>query len=288
MPRTDEPPVIANPIPREKLLTVAKTLPVAPRILAELGHKLRDLSADLSDVTELLKRDAALTARVLRIANSAVYGTGVAYSALEDALARIGYTEVYRMVGFAAIGQIGQQKLPFYGVTGGRLRENSLLTALIMEQLAPRTNVDPRAAYTAGLLRSTGKLVVDRLAGVRADAMEYETHGTGPLAEWESSFVGMNNCDVAALVLTEWHFPEEIVAAIRDHYLVVPEISSMACLLNIAANAAERGGHGLPGEVHYWDNSPERYASIGLDRTDAEEALRHALEKFGPVRAAVG
>ena len=107
--------MIATPISREMLLHVVKVLPAAPQILAQLGRLLLDMRTDLSDATELLRRDAALTARIIRVANSAVYGTGQPSSSLVEALARVGFKEVYRLTGFAAVAQISDQKLPLYG-----------------------------------------------------------------------------------------------------------------------------------------------------------------------------
>ena len=125
--------MIAAPFSRETLLNVVKTLPAAPQILAQLGRLLLDINSDLNDITLLLKRDAALTARIIRISNSAIYNTGLPFASLEEALARVGYTEVYRLTGFAAVAQLADQHLPLYGMSGVQLRENALFTALMVE-----------------------------------------------------------------------------------------------------------------------------------------------------------
>ena len=48
----------------------------------------------------------------------------------------MGYNEVYRLTGLAAVAQVSDRDLASYGISGPRLRENSLLTALISETLA--------------------------------------------------------------------------------------------------------------------------------------------------------
>ena len=276
--------MIASPVPRATLLHVVKTMPSAPQILAHIGHLLVAMDVELEDVTGLLKRDPALTARIIRISNSAAYNTGTPFDSIEDALARIGLTEVYRLTGFAAIAQVSDASLVRYGVTGVKLRENSLLTALVMEALARPAGVDPRAAYTAGLLRSIGKIALDRLT--QDHAYDGGSGIRGPLAEWETGFMGLNNCEAAAIILEEWRFSEETLVAIRDHY--VPEAGEpIAALLNLAAGAAERGGHGLPGELGYWTLSDEKYAAAGVTEEQLDEAMHLGLERFGPVRAAL-
>src|SRR5580698_9333154 len=122
-----------NSFSREALLHVAKTLPAAPQILARLGELRLEPDADLTDVTALLRMDASLTARIIRIANSAIYATGSSHASLEQALARVGFGEIYRIAGFAVVAQTATQGLRLYGITGAQLRENSLLTALIVE-----------------------------------------------------------------------------------------------------------------------------------------------------------
>jgi HD-like signal output (HDOD) protein len=279
--------MIATPIPRETLLHVVKTLPAAPHILSQLGHLLLDPNSDMDEVIKLLRCDTALTARIIRISNSAFYSTGHRNASIDEALARVGFNEVYRLTGLAAVAQISDHDLPTYGITGAQLRENSLLTALIAEIMAEFTNVNPRHAYTAGLLRSIGKIAIDRLACTGSYSGSYANHANLPLAEWETAFMGLNNCDAAAVILSEWRFPAMTVTAIHQHYLLSPSQSDLALLLNLASGAADRGGHPLPGEARYWGVPPANLEAAGLTAEQVDESLRRALEIFGPMRAAV-
>lgn len=279
--------MVVSPIPREPLLQVVKTLPAAPQILSLLGLVLLDSDSRLDDIAALLRCDTALTALVIRVANSAAYNRGAPFASLEEALAHVGLAEVYRLTGFAAVAQFADRRLAFYDISGAQLRENSLLTALVAEALAPRASLEPRAAYTAGLLRSTGKIALDRLARDRPRGTEPAAQIRGPLAQWETGRVGLDNCEAAAFILETWHFPERTVAAIRDHYAPAPESPAMAWLLNLAAGAAERCRHGLPGEQHYWTVTPEKLAAAGVEAAAVDCATREALEAFGPIRTAL-
>jgi HD-like signal output (HDOD) protein len=278
--------MIATPVSRDALLRVVRLLPTAPQILAQLGRLLLDMNAGLSDVTELLRRDAGLTARIIRVANSSVYGQGLPSSSLIEALARVGFKEVYRLTGFAAVAQISDQKLPLYGLSGAHLRENSLLTALVMETLAPAAGIDPRIAYTAGLLRSTGKIALDRI-------LRDEAAGAGPmtevtqLAEWEGRVAGLSNCEAAAIILKEWHFHEDLIAAIRDHYQPDEPAIRLAHLLNLAAGEAERSGYGLPGESGYWELTPGKLAAAGVSDAERRSATAEARTAFEAIRTVI-
>jgi HD-like signal output (HDOD) protein len=279
--------MIATTISRDALLHVVRTLPAAPQILAQLGHLLLDVNSDLSDITALLKRDAALTTRIIRISNSAIYNTGKPFASLEDALARVGFTEVYRLTGFAAAAQLADQKLSFYGVTGAQLRENALLTALIMEKLADAADIDARMAYTAGLLRSTGKIAIDRLAKGGAAGAGFEAGRHDTLTEWEMAYLGLTNVEACGTILSEWRFPVDTVEATRDHYLTRASKFPLTNLLNLAAGSAERSSYGLPGETRYWDVTPEKLGYAGVDQPQLDEAVARALENFHALRSAV-
>jgi len=280
--------MIASPVPRESLWYVAKSLPAAPQIMALLGQMLHDLDTGLDDVVVLLRRDPGLTAHIIRIANSAMYNSGLPFASLEDALARVGLSEAYRLTGIGAVEQLSDRSLTLYGITGVQLRENSLLTGLIMELLAVPAGLDPRAAYTAGLLRSLGKIVLDRLTRDRAYGANGLGRHPGGLAEWESGVIGLSNCEAAAIILESWRFPSLTVQAILEHYQPQPAATAMASLLNLAAGAAERAGHGLPGEDGYWAEPALRWTATGLEASQVEHAMRHALDAFGPIRAALG
>ena len=279
--------MLATSFPRETLLHVVKTLPAAPQVLARLGRMLLDLNADLSDVTALLRCDAALTTRIIRIANSAAYNMGTPYATIEQALARVGFSEVYRITGIAAVAQIADQDLPLYGVTGVQLRENSLLTAHLMEALADPAGLEPRAAYTAGLLRSTGKIALDRLTRDPAYNGAFSPEHGLPLAKWERDFTGLNNCEAAAFILNEWRFPAATIMCIGDHYLPGASSTVLSHLLNLAAGAAERAGHGLVGESIYWELRDEKFAGAHVCPEQLESATAVALAKFERTRVAI-
>jgi len=280
-------PGFSLPPPRESLLLGVNLLPASPQILAQIDPLLASVESSVHDITELLRRDAALTARIIRIANSVMYNRGDPLASIEEALMRVGFSEVYRVTGFAVMAQVANQHIPLYDITGAQFRENSLLSALIMETLARRAGIDTRSAYTAGLLRSTGKIALDRAMRSSARYNEIDPYSRGALNEWELATFACTNGEAADTVLKAWRFPEQLVDAVRDHYNPGEEAGILTRLLNLAAGAAERSGHGLSGEYMYWDMTPEQCAAAGLDESSVEEAMREALEAFGPVRAAV-
>jgi HD-like signal output (HDOD) protein len=247
-------PAVSVAIPCARAVQVAEGLPSAPRVLAELQELLRDPNNGLEVVTELLRRDAGLTARIIRIANGVIYNKGDPVATLEEALGRVGFAEVYRLTGLASIAGLVNFELRYYGVSAQRVRENAVFVAVTMEELARFSNLDPRVGYTAGLLRSAGKIALDAAAQkdlryVRPPAM----NPAGVLA-WELDFFGSTNPDVGSALLRAWRLPVDVYVPIRDHYLqgLAVDPLPMAKQLHLAAGAVDEAGWGLSGEAGYW------------------------------------
>src|ERR1043165_8129522 len=92
-------PAVATPFSREKLLTVARSLPADLSVLSKLGEMLQDVNSDLDAIAGLLRRDVALAARIVRISNSPMFGGGGQVASIEDAVNRVGFSEILKLVG---------------------------------------------------------------------------------------------------------------------------------------------------------------------------------------------
>jgi HD-like signal output (HDOD) protein len=274
--------------PREKLLKIAQQLPASARVLAQLGQLLMDVNSGLEEIAKLLKRDTALAARVIRISNSAAYGSGGGIASIEDAVGRVGFAEVYRLTGFASAAQVFDHDLSSYGVTGTVLRSNTLMTALAIESLAKRAAVDSRAAYTAGLMRSVGKVVLDKLGKQSLGfAQDYVRSGQTSVVEWEQTFFGINNAQTAALVLESWHFPASVFLPVREQYLTATVSDAtlrVTTLLSLAAGIAAESGYLLPGEAGCWEATPEKLRTAGISASILQTCTAEAREAFNQIK----
>jgi len=273
---------------RDKLFEIARTLPPAPRVLAELSHLIEDINVDLAEVAALIKRDAALTARIMRISNSVFYGNART-GAIEEAVNRVGLSEVHRLVGLVATNRLADRPLTYYGVSAEALREHMLYTALANEALAELTEIDARNAYTAGLMRTLGILVLDRLAERIPGFQPYDHAIQGSYPNWEGRIFGLTNCDVAALIFADWRFPPVITSSVRDHYLLHEEDlrNREASLLNLACRLVAVAGFGLPGEHRYWELSLRKLDAAQLTESQVEFAAERAAQRFDRLRASL-
>ncbi len=277
----------ASPTTKE-LLLLAQQLPASPQILLKLENLIDNLNCTLEEIAVLLRRDATLAARIIRISNSTIDGGDSPVASVEEAVGRVGFSEVYRLTGLAVAAQLSNEHLPFYGHNGQQLRDNTLITALVVELLARQARMDSRAAYATALLRSMGKLVLDRFVKKHLSPMQhYNRSGVPTLLTWEEKILNCTNSAVAGLVLESWHFPASITEPIRQHYLVEPpsgEHLRVTYLLNLASGVACDLGYALPGEANYWDLTEEKITAAGLAGVDFNAIGEEAQAAFEAMR----
>lgn len=274
---------VALALTRDQILDHARALPAAPRVMAELCELLQDINTDLDQIALVIRADPALAARVIRISNSVVYGGDWQVSSIDDAVNRVGFEEVLRLVGTASVAGFVDRSLTMYQLEAEELRASLLMHALSSEALSRHTAVDPRTAYTAGLLRAMGMMVLDRAArGRLAENLAYDPQQFPTYLEWETARFGLGAADVTRMILDEWRFPDDIVTAIEEHLLQRPSSyeNPFACLLNVAGAIVMDAGLALAGEKQHWTMTTEKFAGAGIDASQWEAAIADARAHF--------
>ena len=277
--------VISHPSEAD-LQKIAAKLPTAPRLLVELGQLMHQPHAEAGDVISLLRRDTALVAQLIRMANSAVYAPSEPVGSLERALAVVGFTEMHRLVGVVAAGQLADQPMRLYPLDAARLRQHSLFVAVLMEELAKPAGERPRSCYTVGLLRTLGMMALERLAPLEPAIPPFRESGEPVLEAWERRHWGMTNMEAAERILLHWKLPATTVAAIRHHCQPAGRHNPVIHLLTLAATAASDRYYGIPGEETYWVLTQENFDKAGISQRaylGASEAAHVKYERLKSV-----
>jgi HD-like signal output (HDOD) protein len=269
--------IILQAFERSAIIAASASLPAAPQIMARLYKLLLDFNSGIKAISDLLKRDPALTARIIRTANSPAYGGG-GIGSIEEALSRVGFGEVYRLVGSASSESLGRLGLKNYGYSADAFQRHNLFSALVAERLAMATKVDARAAYTCGLLRRIGQLLMDQMAGnALTPAESFPECGAGRVVEWERRTFSITHHDVAAILLAEWGFPDEIVAAAAHCHGEPGEMSRLAQVVDLMDNIVRLAGFGLSADESEWGLPGEKLTALGIDHDQAQQVKSEAL-----------
>jgi len=212
-------------------------LPSAPKVLPRLKQLLGDGNSAMHEIVAFIRLDPGIAARVLQVANSAYFNRGVRCFAVDEAVNRVGYDQVYELVSYAVASQVLVRPLDVYGIDADDLWEMSVACALAAEELAVRTGQDRSAAYTVGLLHSVGMVAIDEWALRNARSLSLPYAGFPREAvESERAAFGFTQAETGEALLKHWEFPPEISAPVRWQY--APRASTgqarMACLLHAA------------------------------------------------------
>ena len=264
---------------RESIVTLGNKLAPAAATFSRLRLLLLDPDVELHEIVNLIRLDPALTFHVVRMSNSVLFGVREKTESLDVAVGRVGLGEIFRLVGLAAVQQICQRDLLTYALSASRLWENAVATAATADLIAQRAKTDAGLAYTAGLLRTVGRVILDASAfgKVYPGAAEWPS-----VAEWEKKTFGVTSADVTTTLLSHWRFPAELVEAVSQHYEPLgaegPNVS--ACVLNLACGVAARFGLELPGEEGDWDSTPAKLTLAGITEEDLKECADRARAHY--------
>lgn len=265
---------------RETILTLGNKLAPAAATFGRLRELLQDPDSEMDEILRIIRLDPALTFHVVRMSNSVLFGIRDRTDSLEHAVGRMGFGEVFRLIGLAATRQVCQRDLSTYRLTASRLWENSVATAAAAELLGQRAGRDGGLAYTAGLLRTIGRVVLDGASKGRVYPGEAEWPS---VAEWEQEVFGITSTEVTTTLLSHWRFPDELVESVRGHFapLENAETSNIgACILNLACGVAARFGLDLPGEEGDWICTPAKLTLAGVSEDDLEECANRARAHY--------
>ena len=146
----------------EVILDSVSDLPPTPQILPKLQSLLKDDNSTMEDIVKLVKMDAPLTAKVVRLSNSVFFGSATPSKNIEDAVNRLGFQEVYKVVSLVASQLVLGGGLESYKLKEGELWKQSVYTAIAMETIGTKVGQEASSLYTIGLLHSIGKAIINR------------------------------------------------------------------------------------------------------------------------------
>ena len=203
-----------------QLVSELHQLPPIARVLARLQRLLSDPVSSLDGVADLIRLDAGLTTRVIQISNSVWFGRGEPSQTIEDAVSRVGFREIYRLVAVMATDAVVASRLIVYGRDAGAMWQESVVCAYAAEILADRLGEDFAVAYTAGLLHATGRQAINQhlLASAGRPPRLNDESFPRDFSVAEVARLGFTQADVGAALLSKWDFAPVVVEPIRFQY----------------------------------------------------------------------
>lgn len=268
----------------DRLIRQANDLEPLPATAARLAAIAADPDAGIREVVELVSFDQALTARLLRFANSAAVGSREPITTVQAAINRLGTgTVVTVALGNAVKGKL-HAAVPAYGLGEGELWRHSVACALAVETIAAVGRVAvPGAAFTAALLHDVGKLVLARFLEpeILEVLREAREQGHLPPLEAESQVLGVHHAELGGLIAQHWQLPEPIVWGISHHHTPTDEPSDdVAGIVQLADLLAHRAAPSKANGQTDAEGVGRAVARVGIAAQPLERVEKVVAEKL--------
>jgi HD-like signal output (HDOD) protein len=196
-------------------------VPSIPSLYAEIVEKLQDPEVGADEIGEILLKDLAMTAKILKLVNSAFFGLGREISNPADAVTYLGMDTIKCLVlSIYAFSQFNNAKLGAFSIDA--LWKHSQRTAGVAREIARLEDADLKVmdeAFVAGLLHDIGKLVLASNFPAEYDQVIEASGGrTLALLEAEQKAFGANHAEIGGYLLGLWGLPVPVVEAIALHH----------------------------------------------------------------------
>jgi putative nucleotidyltransferase with HDIG domain len=186
---------------------------IAHRILALASQE--DVSA--FELGGLIKLDPSFSAELLRFANSALFSVRRQVTSLTQAVIILGMDRVKSMATFVALNNMvcGSVRAPALR----KVWVHSVVTAIIAEEAARLARLDSEVAYTTGLLHNLGTLgLMSAYPAEYSRMLEVSNDFGFDLLQTERDLFEIDHCAAGAYLALDWHFPDQLAAAIATHH----------------------------------------------------------------------
>jgi putative nucleotidyltransferase with HDIG domain len=248
----------------------ALKLPSLPEVALKIRNALANDDVSVAEIARLIGSDPALAARIVRIANSALFYRGSKpITSVSAAVSQLGH----RMVRNVALSYASQQVFIGYGSESVRsflasIWQHSVHVAALAHMLARvRTRLNPDDAFLAGLLHEVGKLYILLRVKDKIEQLASEAAFQSVVDEWHPR--------VGRAVIESWMLPAELADAVGEHQtcaLEAPEPPRLTDVLAVANYLAENSEAACADE-HYFDKAPS-LGSLAMDKPTFDWLVR--------------
>jgi HD-like signal output (HDOD) protein len=221
-----------------------------PMIHLRLDEAINNPRKSMADIAKIIREDPGLTARLLRIVNSAFYNFPSRVDTISQAVTIIGTQQLGALALATSVMQM------FKGVPEGFVSMDSFwkhsvgcgLAARILATLRRESN--PERFFVAGVLHDIGRLVMFiKAAEPMRDALNSSREGSRLLYEVEKDLFGFTHAVVGGLLLQTWKLPASLEEVVMFHHqprgaTKFPVETAIVHVADVVAHAMELGGNG--------------------------------------------
>lgn len=239
-------------------------LPSLRSIEAALRELLNADNRYTGQISDVIRRDPSLTARLLRLVNSVYYGLGSQVNGIDEAVFYLGIRQIRQLVVVTPVIEDFQKLAGPTPFAWRQFWKHCIGAAMLTrEVLGSVMRLEDDTDYVGGLVHDVGKIVMASAFPRHFNLIYVENKNDPDLLELERSVLGIDHSELGAIYLEQHQLPEELIEVVRHHH--APELSSKAPELTAAVNLADQlvrcahigdSGNGAVVAEQSWFNTP--------------------------------
>ena len=272
-----------NNLSPELLVQDVTGLVSLPDVCLRVKEMVEDASYSAADIGKVVSKDAALTARLLRIVNSAFYQFPSRIETVSRAVTIVGNRELRDLVFAATVAGIFE-KISSELIDIESFWRHAVYSGIFSRIIAKKCRVlHNERLFVAGLMHDIGRLIIAyKLPAQCREILQTMKQDHVPLYKAEQLILGFDHAQVGAELMKAWSLPVSHQSAARYHH--EPETdqdysmeTSIVYLANLITELAESGEH----DTNCLDQVPSGILELTqVSSADIEEILIEARDQF--------
>ena len=253
------------------------TLPTVPGVLKRLSAIIEKPRITIVEISAFISNDPALTTKVLKMVNSAIYGFPGRIASVSHATMLLGLNVIKGLLLGVSVFELMQK-------TMNGLYEHSLACAIASRIIAQKKNLkEPEEVSVAGLLHDIGKVIlVLEFAQEYEAAMKEANEKKLPIFEAEKNQFSATHADAGGWLAEKWRFPRGLIEVIEFHHK--PSLAKNApletAIVHVADLLVRARGFGFAGEDFVPEVNPIAYELLKLSDEDIKDVLRQTEDNM--------
>jgi len=274
----------------KKAIEKVKELPTLPAVANKVNMLLADPKSSTADLAEVIELDQSITAKILKLVNSAYYSLSERVSSIHQAIALLGHKNISNIVlTLSVFDTLKHSKKSSFDRRGFWI--HSIATAIISERIAKESMY--RATddiFTAGLLHDLGKVFMDGYLHEEFEkALEAAAQSGSSFFEAEHSLFDVDHAMLGEWIARTWKLPINVVAVIKHHHHELSQREGLAVSSDITVDIVRlsdilvrKGGYGENGDARQYVPQllEDLFKRLPLSENDTGKILKSLKTKL--------
>lgn len=230
-----------------------ENLATLPNIATEIMEMIRRSSTSMREIARVIEKDASITAKIIKVSNSPLWGFQGRIDNVQRALVLLGLKQVTNIVIAVSLYSTFSKLKPNPYFDREKFWLHSAGTGQIARAFSRKLGLNFHGEdFVAALIHDIGKMVLDQFFSEKFHHILEYAHETGrEVVEVEREVLGCTHADIGGWLLKHWNFPETIVQAVQWHHTPSRAHShkELAAIIHLSEILCELWGIGFDDDI---------------------------------------